>query len=93
MQTKIEKLTKTEQKVEQMGAYAGNNCKLLGEQIRYLEKQQKDWFSAYHTLRELNEVGREIQLSSERLEQILAQNAKNNPQILAAMIAVEKRSE
>ena len=78
-----------EVKMKRMAKYINAKTRQMGEQINLLEKQQTAWFSAYHSLRELDEAIIEIPLSPERAEQILNHNAGTNPQLLAAMKAVE----
>lgn len=91
MQTRIVKTTETEQKIERMMAIAAENSRLIAEQLEFLKRQQMAWYLAYHSLRQLNDVGHEVPLTEERLKGLLDEHIYSDPIMLAAAMSAEGR--
>lgn len=92
MQTKITKSSKTEERLERMTNVAALESAKLLEEIRRLKEKQRKWHMAFHDMRVIGDVAREVGFSEQKLQKLIEDKAAESDEISVAYIAsVENR--
>lgn len=86
MQTKITKASKTEERLERMINVASREHMKLIEEMRQLDMKKRKWFMAFHELRVIGDVAREVGFSEQKLQKLIEDNAAASEEISFAYI-------